>query len=87
MPIATHQDVIHLPDRKFEQKRCSFIRCTEFPKFAAMGDSAKERGWSYYEVQAGHDAMLTHPAQLAEVFIRIAREGGSESRAGEEEHG
>jgi hypothetical protein len=30
-------------------------------------------GWDVYQIQTGHDAMLTKPKELADLFLQIAQ--------------
>jgi hypothetical protein len=50
----------------------SYIRCAApaFPVVAASTDYARSRpDWHYLEIATGHDAMVTAPAELAEVLL------------------
>jgi hypothetical protein len=54
----------------------SYIQCTTGPtvaSFAPFADHARTTpGWRVYELDTGHDAMLTAPAKLAATLLRIA---------------
>lgn len=56
----------------------SYIHCTEGHVASWMANmetfavKARNLGWKVYELAAGHDAMLTHPKQLARILLEIA---------------
>ena len=35
-------------------------------------NGAKQAGWGVYPVDSGHDTMITHPSELAEILLEIA---------------
>jgi len=48
----------------------TFILCTKAKQFAAAAERAKQRGFKYRELlSAGHDAMITQPAELAKLLL------------------
>jgi pimeloyl-ACP methyl ester carboxylesterase len=54
----------------------SYIQCTTGPvvaSFAPFADRASaSRDWDVYELETGHDAMLTAPVELSATLLRIA---------------
>jgi pimeloyl-ACP methyl ester carboxylesterase len=47
-----------------------FVRCTRFG-LAGPEARARERGYPIHHIDAGHDAMLTEPEQVAELLLTI----------------
>ena len=48
----------------------TFILCTKAAQFAAAAERARQRGFKYQEMlTAGHDAMITQPAELAKLLM------------------
>jgi hypothetical protein len=40
--------------------------------FAGQADRAKARGWPVRELETGHEAMVTAPAELAAALLELA---------------
>jgi hypothetical protein len=40
--------------------------------FAGQADRARARGWPVHEIETGHEAMVTAPAELAAVLMEVA---------------
>jgi hypothetical protein len=36
-----------------------------------MAQRAKSAGWNYYELKTGHDAMITVPGKLVQIFEEL----------------
>lgn len=72
MPVDTHSEPMRLPNHRYLQVPCGFIRCAEFPVSAQFGDKAREDGWAYREIPCGHDAMLAAPAELTAALHDLA---------------
>ena len=72
MPLRAYQDRLLIVDPRAASLPADFIRCTEFPAFAGAGETARARGWAYHELATGHDAMVTAPAELAALLLRLA---------------
>lgn len=50
-----------------------FIECVDWMRvFAGMRSRAESRGWPVHELPAGHEAMVTAPAELAALLAKIA---------------
>nr|WP_246268060.1 hypothetical protein [Acrocarpospora macrocephala] len=51
----------------------AFIECTDWMRvFTPHAERAAARGWPVYELATGHEAMVTAPAELAELLLRAA---------------
>lgn len=71
-PRATYEEPV--PSHKSSKLPCSFVHFTEgplAPRFAPFAVEAREEGWKVRELQAGHDAMLTAPRELASLLIEL----------------
>ena len=64
--VRVGESVAHIPR--------TYIACTAFdgPFAPAVQRARTEPGWQYRELATGHDAMLTAPAELAEVLLELA---------------
>jgi hypothetical protein len=40
--------------------------------FAGQADRARARGWRVHELDTGHEAMVTAPAELATALLQLA---------------
>jgi pimeloyl-ACP methyl ester carboxylesterase len=70
-PIATFAQKIALTGAVDRVPRRSYVRATGYPSppFDRARGIAEERGWSVYDVPAGHDAMLDAPDRLVEILL------------------
>lgn len=52
-----------------------FVHCTEGPLadlFGTFAQRARETGWPVHEIATGHEAMVTQPAEVADLLERCA---------------
>ncbi len=68
MPILTHEQKVQLRNPEAAKLPCSFIWCAWSESFAEIAARVRRLGWDYHELQAGHDAMLIVPGQLAQAL-------------------
>ncbi len=74
MPLLTHQESIRVPEGRAELLPRTYIVCTGGRNtFHSTAQEAKEQGWNYYELETGHDAMITMPDQLSNILVTVAR--------------
>lgn len=65
MPLATHTQALQRDAAWPQDVPVDYIRCLRFPAFEPMQQRVRARhGWRWMELDAGHDAMLTHPDAL-----------------------
>jgi pimeloyl-ACP methyl ester carboxylesterase len=73
-PIRTFEDKLRLTNPAARRLPHTYIMCTReddsFEKCAAI---AHEKGWRYFGVATGHDAMVTAPRELADILLQLAR--------------
>lgn len=69
-PVASYFECIDLP-HALPQPRKSYIRCTRAPGelLARSLERARRDGWRYLELDAPHDAMISHPQALARLLL------------------
>ena len=75
-PLITFKEAVRLKNEVAASLPRTFIYCTDKPAGDSLAPLAKrlreEAGWSYRELAAGHDAMVTAPKELAAVLVEIA---------------
>lgn len=76
-PVASVAEALHISEHRAAQIPRSFIRCAG-PRGnpAPMSTNAVRAlagGFDYYEIESGHDAMVTAPRELTDVLVEIAR--------------
>jgi pimeloyl-ACP methyl ester carboxylesterase len=74
-PLRGYVDSLRLEHPFGNGRKITYIACVEpaYPPVAVMHDRAfKQAGWHYLKLAAGHDAMVTAPAALSEMLLRLA---------------
>jgi pimeloyl-ACP methyl ester carboxylesterase len=72
MPILTHREKVEAPQRKAFKIPSTYIYCLQFGLGASFATKARRDGWQVFEVDAGHDVMVTHPQLLADLLEQAA---------------
>jgi pimeloyl-ACP methyl ester carboxylesterase len=67
MPLLTHQQRVHLSLSDARELPRTYILCTQF-RFHATAHEAQSLGWDYFQLDTGHDAMITIPNELAQTL-------------------
>lgn len=70
MPFKIHAENVVAPEDKAAAIPSSYIRCLQFSLGASYAASAKSQGWPVFEIDTGHDALLTEPEILADLIER-----------------
>lgn len=72
-PISTYEDCLQLDGPVAAGLPVTYIAVTPHygPGKASRAYARAQQGWSYLEMQAGHDAMVTSPESLAKALLRI----------------
>lgn len=74
MPRGTYTDPVDLTDGGVDGLRCSYIAAAD-PPYANMAATVarlrRDPDWTFREIQAGHDMMVTHPVELAELLLEL----------------
>jgi pimeloyl-ACP methyl ester carboxylesterase len=76
-PYSTYEDPPPIPDDPAKSACISrtYIHCTKGPFSSWMepfAAKARKLKWPVYTVEAGHDIMITHTNELAEILLLIA---------------
>ena len=71
LPLLTHQQPYRLTSSAALQLPKTYILCTGFG-FQSTAREAQSLGWDYFELDTGHDAMITMPDELAGIFNSLA---------------
>lgn len=75
-PWRTYTDPLRLTGAG-ESVPSAFIECVSWMRvFSGAAERARQRGWPVYELETGHEAMVTAPRELAEVLLELAGEQG-----------
>jgi pimeloyl-ACP methyl ester carboxylesterase len=69
MPLLTHQQRIHITSSEARKLPRTYILCTQFG-FHGTAREAQSLGWDYFQLETGHDAMITMPNELAQMLIK-----------------
>ncbi len=64
-----------------EQISRSFILSSE-SGFDAVAEQARQSGWGLYQLDTGHDPMITKPREVAEILLNIADTGPEVAKSG-----
>ncbi len=71
MPILTHREKVNAPQRKASKIHSTYIHCLQSGLGASFAAQARRDGWQVFEVDAGHDVMISHPEVLADLLEQI----------------
>lgn len=79
MAATTHDDTAKISALAQHSWQCAYLRCRQFDGFAAQANRAKNAGWNVSEIDAGHDAMISHPTVFTESVLEIIENADSDS--------
>jgi pimeloyl-ACP methyl ester carboxylesterase len=72
-PIKSYEDALELKRPFGADRPATYIACTN-PSYDAIAPTRKlaqaQPGWTYLELETGHDAMILAPDALAEMLLR-----------------
>jgi pimeloyl-ACP methyl ester carboxylesterase len=71
-PMLTHQEKLIVSKKKAEQLARYFVYCTQFG-MGGFAQKIRREGGTIFELDAGHDAMITEPKKLAVILDKIAQ--------------
>jgi hypothetical protein len=69
MPLLTHQQKVHLSSSQARQIPRTYIFYTQFG-FHTTAREGQSLGWDYFQLETGHDTMITLPNELAQTLIK-----------------
>jgi hypothetical protein len=67
MAILTHQQPVRMTSSQARQLPRTYILCTQFG-FQDTAREAQSLGWDCFQLETGHDAMITMPNELAQTL-------------------
>ncbi len=69
-PAGTFREAVHIESDISARVPHSYVQCTRLPQLVEAAGRAKQRGFRYRTLfSAGHDAMISQPAQLARLLL------------------
>jgi len=79
-PYSTYEDpppsALSYTNQESEYISRTYIHCVRGPLTSWMkpfADRARKLDWNVQTIEAGHDVMITHPNDLAQILIQIAK--------------
>ena len=73
-PVASFAQPVRLSRPEAEKIPRSFILCGE-SGFDPVAEQARQSDWGLYQLDTGHDPMITKPQEVAEILLDIAGGG------------
>lgn len=73
-PAGVYQDILHFNEPRLFNVARTFIDCTSpaLKTISVMRDRVRhEPHWQVVEIETGHDAMISAPAELCEVLLNL----------------
>lgn len=71
MPILTHQEKLDAPKMKAKKLSRYSVHCIQFG-LGEFAEKIRREGGTVFDLDAGHDAMITEPEKLSSILDRIA---------------
>ena len=71
LPILTHRERLNAPKLKAKSLPRYFVHCMQFRLGGQFAEKIRRQGATVYELNTGHDAMITEPRELASILDRI----------------
>ncbi len=71
MPILTHQEKLDAPKMKAKKLPRYFVHCTQFG-LGEFAEKIRREGGMVFDLDTGHDAMITEPEKLSSILDKIA---------------
>jgi pimeloyl-ACP methyl ester carboxylesterase len=71
MPILTHQEKLEAPKMKAKKLPRYFVHCTQ-SGLGGFAEKIQREGGTVFELDTGHDAMITEPEKVSSILDRIA---------------
>lgn len=73
-PAGVYQDVLHFNEPRLLNIPRTFIDCTSpaLKTISIMRERVRhEQNWNIIEIETGHDAMISAPAELCEALLSL----------------
>lgn len=75
LSILTHREKLDAPKMKAKGLPRYSVHCTQFG-LGGFADKIRREGGTVFELDTGHDAMITEPRKLATILDKIASSPG-----------
>jgi len=74
-PMSTYEDRLPLRHEPGNDLPATYVAVTPFygPTTSSRDYARTRKDWKYREMQAGHDAMVTHPLDVAKLLLDLAQ--------------
>ena len=73
-PVETFAEKIQLSDvAALRAIPSAYLQCVQFPYLSWVADKARELGWPVYQIESGHDAMVTAPSQVVDILLKVGK--------------
>ena len=72
-PAAAMASPVHMGNLKAKSISKNFVGGGE-SGFDSVAERARQAGWGVYPVASGHDTMITHAGELADILIKISND-------------
>ena len=69
--ILTHQEKLDAPKMKAKKHPLYFVHCTQ-SGMRVFAEKIRREGGTVFDLDTGHDAMITEPEKLSSILARIA---------------
>jgi len=71
MQILTHQEKLDTPKMKAKKLPRHFVHCTQ-SGMGGFAEKIRREGGTVFDLDTGHDAMITEPEKLSSILDRLA---------------
>jgi pimeloyl-ACP methyl ester carboxylesterase len=75
-PLLTHKERLRAPKMEAKKLPRYFVHCTQFG-MGGFAEKIKREGGTAFELNSGHDAMITEPKKLSLILQKIAADSNS----------
>lgn len=72
-PVLTFREKVKADNPLAKSIEKYYIRCTQNSLSEKFGLKAKNTGYNYYEIDAGHDVMISEPVKFIDTLIKIIK--------------
>ncbi len=73
-PVASFAQPLRVASSQAQEVSRSFILSSE-SGFEPVAERVRQSRWGLYQLDTGHDPMITKPKEVAEILLKIAGSG------------
>lgn len=70
--LWTHEEPLQAPNERIQDLPRTYINCERYEGFQHMAEKARKEELDYYEIDTGHDAMITSPDKFSTILREVA---------------